>query len=592
MLDLHEISLNNFRSYKGKHHFKFPTENGLYFLTGLNEVEPSLGSNGAGKSTLLDAITWILYGRTTRGLKANEVVSWGATSCHAELDLTIRERFTVKRTQKPNGIFLDGTPISPEDLQAKLGLTFEAFVSSVINPQFGLSFFARPPAAKLTLFSEIMNLDYWLAKSDTATIAEVALVAELSSVERAISKQQNLLDAVNGDLAWLKQVKDKFEADKRAELAALAGEITDLEKSTPLENLPKISEGLKIRIEKAEVARDKVLHELMALAKDKSKAEGGIEVVKQQLDDLGTLKGKCPTCYQKIDTDVVGHESDQRHRQHQSLKALIRECGEALERAKRNLVKANLYIDRLLSDLEACLDKESELVVTKTEIKRLKEKHVELKEQENPHTDLYARKQIQRGALLIDLNQFDVAKRQLEADQAATSFWVKGFKQIRLFIIEQAFATLELEVNNCLAQLGMPEWQGSFDVERENKAGGGTKGFIVLIQHATCLDPVRWENWSGGESQRLQLAGDLGLSNLIMHQAGLSNAVEFYDEASTHLSPEGMLDLANTLHQRAISENKKIWIVDHSSIANFGDFKGIITARKTENGSDLTYESC
>jgi DNA repair exonuclease SbcCD ATPase subunit len=128
-----------------------------------------------------------------------------------------------------------------------------------------------------------------------------------------------------------------------------------------------------------------------------------------------------------------------------------------------------------------------------------------------------------------------------------------------------------------------------FDVERENKSGGVTKGFVVFVKSPSNTEPVRWENWSGGETQRLQLAGDLGLANLIMLQAGLSNTVEFFDEPSTHLSPEGMMDLADILHDRAITDGKRIWIVDHASITNFGDFEGIITARKDSDGSTIEY---
>src|SRR5258707_2034718 len=111
----------------------------------------------------------------------------------------------------------------------------------------------------------------------------------------------------------------------------------------------------------------------------------------------------------------------------------------------------------------------------------------------------------------------------------------------------------------------MIDWQISFDVERESKSGGITKGFVVFVKSPANTEPVRWENWSGGETQRLQLAAALGLANLIMQQNGLDNTIEFYDEPSTHLSAEGMIGLADMLHERAISEQKRIWIVDHTS---------------------------
>src|SRR5258708_38325513 len=103
MFDIQEIALSHFRSYAGRHHFTFPTEPGLYFFTGQNNT--ALGANGTGKSTLLDAITWALYGRTTRGLKASEVISWGKNTCHVSVTLLVgSQHLVVKRTQKPNNL--------------------------------------------------------------------------------------------------------------------------------------------------------------------------------------------------------------------------------------------------------------------------------------------------------------------------------------------------------------------------------------------------------------------------------------------------------------------------------------------------------
>jgi DNA repair exonuclease SbcCD ATPase subunit len=48
---------------------------GLVLIQGLNEDEPSASSNGAGKSTLGDALSWVLFGKTARGLSADAVVN-------------------------------------------------------------------------------------------------------------------------------------------------------------------------------------------------------------------------------------------------------------------------------------------------------------------------------------------------------------------------------------------------------------------------------------------------------------------------------------------------------------------------------------
>src|SRR6185312_9891074 len=139
MFSINAVLLSNFKSFEGEHDFRLPTVPGLYFLTGENKQEPKLGSNGAGKSTLLDAIYWCLYGRTLRGLKASDVVTWGQASSWVRVKLTINGEYaSVTREQNPNQLTLVtggwGQVVDQEALDKHLGLNANSFVYSVILP--------------------------------------------------------------------------------------------------------------------------------------------------------------------------------------------------------------------------------------------------------------------------------------------------------------------------------------------------------------------------------------------------------------------------------------------------------------------------
>ena len=47
---------------------------GLILINGVNHDNEALNNNGAGKSSILEALIYVLYGRTIRGLKGDEVV--------------------------------------------------------------------------------------------------------------------------------------------------------------------------------------------------------------------------------------------------------------------------------------------------------------------------------------------------------------------------------------------------------------------------------------------------------------------------------------------------------------------------------------
>ena len=526
MLSIERIDLFNFRSYVGNHTFYLPTQNGLFNLIGKNLAEPTLGSNGSGKSTLLDAIFWVLYGRTTRGLKATDVVSWGKEGCAVTVALTIAQtRLLVSRTQNPNALTItendatSGHRIDQAALEKYLRLTPTAFLYSVILPQFGEAFFDLAPTAKLALFSDIMELDFWLERSQAAD----HLAAEIN--DERIKQQVK----INTRKAQQKIFEDDIE---------------------------KLGEKEAVFADKQAVLIKGLESDLKELAKDAKNAEAELNYTRNVLKDLeakaAKLAGKdvCPTCKQGIPNADL-----------KAIQKNIADFEGKLRRHERENPKAKQ------GDLKATIDKEAK--------------------RENPYSEFIEEKKLGLVALKKQLEVATAALAKLDEEHSAVSFWINGFKRVRLFIVEEAIQQLEIEVNNNLTSLGLLDWHIGFDVERENKSGGITKGFIVLITPPGAGEPVKFESYSGGESQRLRLAGDLGLANLIMERAGLINTVEFFDEPSCHLSQEGLLDLAETLTQRAESQSKRIFLVDHS-IIDFSGFEGTICVSKDEDGSHIS----
>jgi len=71
-----------------------------------------------------------------------------------------------------------------------------------------------------------------------------------------------------------------------------------------------------------------------------------------------------------------------------------------------------------------------------------------------------------------------------------------------------------------------------------------------------------------------------------MERAGLESKIEFYDELSQHLSTEGIEDMLITLHERAVTYNRQIWVVDHHSMS-YADFSGTTVVVKDKNGSHI-----
>lgn len=583
MFDIHSITLNNFRSYYREHSFDFPKEYGLYYLTAENKDQPKLESNGSGKSTFLDAITWALYGKTTRGLKAGEIVSWGEKTCVVSLKITVGDRtFTIKRAQKPNGIWVDGTPIDQDALQKLIVLNYESFLYSVMHSQFGSSFLPLSPAEKLTLFSDLLALDFWTSKSDLAAKYLNGLSKKLTELHNLKSYYKHTLENLEVEILHYRDKRTQFERQRNQELK----ELNDKLKAT-VKKAPEVPLELYDNLRVKEHNRDIYLENMQQAATDKATAKAEMQVAENHYERFGRLGGFCTICNQTIDKKhAAKHRNDLLHTVNRLIKVFEGQV-KRYEDNKNALFKINLDIDQTIDEINNFKFEIEEFKKEKVKMDNLRESYFRVKDQKNPYEELLVEKAEFKNTL--EENQLDNNNdiETCQHDMTALEYWVKGFKSIRLYIIENAFRTLELEVNNSLAQLGMEDWSITFDVERENKSGGITKGFVVFVKGPANREPVRWENWSGGESQRLQLAASIGLANLIMQQNGLNGIVEFWDEPSSHMTTGGVVDLVGLLSERAHNETRKVWIVDHIAAANFSEFTGIVTVKKDKNGSSL-----
>ena len=605
MFDIHQIWLDNFKSFRGKHTFRFPEETGLYFVTGKNEDSPRLGANGIGKSTLLDAIYWCLYGRTLRGLKANDVITWDEKTCTVSLTMQVGEiPFKVTRGQSPNYLSIDGVKVEQEAVNDLIRLTPEAFVYGVMLPQFGQSFFELKPADKLTLFSQIMGLDYWLERSEKAATTTKQFEDDIAAVSSAIATSKRRKDDTLIDLKTLERNAEMAEEAAKAaalavkkEAAALSAQIKII-----LDNFNDADAWHKELLAEVEIKEDSIeqmkkvekvyLDRSKALHTERTTLGARMEVAFEAKELLNKLKDVCPTCKQKVDKKHLNQERANLEKALEEHRVAFDAMTKKWDIAYRFYEKTMVSIEEANNALKAVNRDVSKALVKKqtanSELSYLKSRKKDIDGKvtvkENPYRAMIESKLTQHDKLTKEIATGTQKLNDLNAQHAAAIYWVAGFKRVRLFIIDETLKALEMEVNSSLTSLGLVDWQIEFDVERENKSGGVTKGFVVFVRSPDHPEPVRFESWSGGETQRLQLAGDLGLANLIMQQAGLVSTIEMLDEPSEHLSTEGVMDLVETLAQRAIHDDKRILLVDHRTI-DFSGFTDTINIIKTEDGS-------
>lgn len=596
MLQFHSVTLENFRTFLRPQRLLFGRgKYGLYQLTGRNKVNPTLGANGVGKSTVPDALCWCLYGKTSRGQRGNSVLTWGGTRT-ASVRVRFyknKELYEVQRTQHPNSLGLrrskegEWEQVAQNVIDDLLGMSYAAYLSCVYMGQFSATFFDLKPTAKLELFSEVLGLDYWVQASDNAKAASKEHQAEVVRIERENAEALGGLQAISRAYKRAQAASEKAEEDAHEVAEELQGrcakvgrKLADLAVSCvarecEADDAKRDAEAKERELAGIGAKQGKHRKRLLAAQTAVERATGVYSVSVGRLEAITNGGDSCPTCLRSM--TATQHKQCLRQ-----LAAAVTKDKRELRKAKREVAKLQKGYDRLVRQAGVCntvlveLEKERRhalklakkarhaIDVNTTRLKRLKQR-IDAPKVENTHKAEAERLRQERNQAKAAMNRFAKRKQSVRRKQKYADDWVTLFRELRLWIVEQALNELEAYTNNALEQLGLVGWRVEFEVERTTKAKTVSKGFNVVVHSPENTEPVPWESWSGGELQRLRIAGAVGFATLVGARCGIRCNLEFWDEPTAHLSVEGIDQLLQFLAGRATQDRRQVWLIDHRS---------------------------
>lgn len=602
-----ELRITNFRSVRGTQTFRFPTGPGLYFMRGQNLSQPRLGGNGAGKSTVWDALTWVLYGKTARGLGAGNVCNWSVSKgTEVEFDYLGNDgqRHTLRRTWGPITLKLDGEDQNALMAAQTAGLDYEPFLQCILMAQAQPMFLDLKPDAKASLFAEVLALDAWLERAKRASAEAGTIDLMVRQLERDLARlqgQQSVLqDSHSREAfdAWeiqrgkrLQEITVTYErlCDRSEQITAGLVELQRVEGAAH-----DTWRGADMAARAAHTAAGKLEQRIATVTGQISSAED--EVLR--LDQAGRAwTDTCSACGQKLTT--ASREAHKRqHRQGlqdagnrlDDLRRNVREAREDLAKTEKVVATAEqqLELARVTADAASAeLHKaQRELADAEHQLDRLEQQSEDVEQEVNPHAAAVHLAEQASQTLRDDLYRVEGELQVARERYDLLALWSKGFKELRLKEIDLTLVQFEIEVNNALNALGLPDWMLAFAVDKESAKGKVSRGFNVSVYSPDQQRPVPWEAYSGGEGQRLRVAGNMGLGDLIRDRSGCGLDLEVWDEPTNWMSPQGVEDLLQGLATRAREKRRQVWIVDHRSFT-FGGFAGEALVIKGKDGTRI-----
>lgn len=595
MLQPISLRVENFKTFP-YFEFEFPKEQGLYFVAGRNDAHPELEGNACGKSTLFcDAPVWCLYGKTPRGLKASDVVNWSAKSCKVEFTFRVKDKtYCIRRTQNPNSLQLsiDQKPFQvavQTEINQQLGLDYDAFCFSVVFAQFTSMFFDLKPSEKAEIMESVLPLEVWDQASGAAKRKVEAIEQEINKKLQQSAEIKGRVSAIMGVIEQTELKIDEWEQSRQDEIDLIKLNLRDLDNKKAEFQL----KGRKLVTKEAELQASlteasaifsefknlqaEIAAEMVKLSSQSTSLSSEAASIQQELTRLSKLGDICTVCKQVIDGLHLKTEQ-QRHTTRlgdiskalEGLKLQYQHVKAEADIRANDVIETQNVVEGIKSELSVVTRDISvikhSLLSNKDQISRFNRDLTQWQTKPNPFIDQKAKLESDKKELSKKIIQFQGKIVELQSQVEHTRFWITGFKEVKLMLINDVLAQLELEVNNYLYQFGLHGWKIEFASEATTKTGKTKKSFTVMIHAPTVTSPVPWEAWSGGETQRLRLAGALGMADLILTCFGMSPGMEIFDEPSQFLSQRGVSDLVSSLRDRALTTGRLIFLIDHRNL--------------------------
>jgi DNA repair exonuclease SbcCD ATPase subunit len=599
------LDINGFRTFVNPTEFDFyKIGPGLHFLRGENGFNPRLESNGAGKSSIWGALSWALFGKTVGGLNRNDIKPWfskASPSVYLELYIDGKKHLVLRDAKE---LRVDGKPAPQEKVDALIGMNFDIFTHTILLGQGRPLFFDLSPAAKLDLFTAVLNLERWDDYSEKARTRaremgeeRAGLVSKADALDTERSRIADNIQTLSDQSKDWEDERAKKKAEVKESLGKLRSQLETVEKNHDEATLALDSAGTELKQVKRDIPKaEKIVREFQRkvdkINADADAAQERVEEIQAELRDLG--KGdRCPVCGQSLKgTKLQKHKEELLDRlddmEEKAKGKIPSKLSDDLAVAKRTLALLEASRDafeekaeKAQVEVDYCSPRVAEL---KASIQAIKATQAERSEEANPYLEQKRSLEKRLRTIAGEIKRADEEAELAERRRSRAQFWVKGFKEVKLFQVEECLHELEIATNALLDDAGLIDWQVRYAVEKETKSKTIKRGLNVMILSPDNDKEVKWEVWSGGEGQRLRLCGALALSEVLLNYAGITPSLEILDEPSTFITRLGIQDMCGFLADRAQTLDRQIFLVDQH-VTEQEAFASIISVIRDREGA-------
>lgn len=385
---------------------------GMVLIKGKNLDNDSIDNNGSGKSSIIEALVYVLYARTVRGLKGDSVVnniSKKNTKVYLDLVDDNGDEYRIARYRKHSTnknksiLYRNGVDITPkseadfnEAIVNLLQMDYLTFTSSLLYTSESFKFTSASDSEMKTTFDKMLGLDVFSKCLEVTKTRLKDLESKVSNIEWKIDDKVNKMESLNGQVVeteelsktFIKSQKEKiqelvkqrveqeenlqiyqedlerleeklkdlheFKGETEADLKERLESIKDLEKlQSTLDEIKSDISEIKLDIKECDLKIKSYKESIGRYTKEISKKEAEIEKLKQKKlkldDDIGQ---PCPVCGQPITAESLQSAKDEYDSKIEECLQEVKGFNDEIEALQSSILEQKLLIKKYNSDLE------------------------------------------------------------------------------------------------------------------------------------------------------------------------------------------------------------------------------------------------
>jgi DNA repair exonuclease SbcCD ATPase subunit len=599
-------------------------DKGLVLICGENLDDTSQDSNGSGKSSFVDALCWVLYGETARGISGDSVINDAAgKDCRvsttieidgAYYDVIRHRKYPKKRNRlevyndKGEDLTLGTDKLTQTVVDKLIGATSDVFCASVYSGQENTPDLPGMTDINLkAIVEEAAGINQLEAAHKLARERKNVIQKELDVELSNLTFKKQRLEELEHDCLFAKPDVESWDKANKSELAKLGKNALTLKDDlaaaslavSACRDIPSIDSEIDLLMAKLSGRKGEEAHlaglrgDFAAVSLENSGVKRQLSVCvtkakaqKVQLANLNDQLGEpCTSCGREHDESTLRKSSESIKQSLKEitleLRALKEESGSCTERAitaqeeitsfesTMSDVSEIIAAQSVLRDEKATVNKNLTNVVTKSAALVLAvSDYKRAKTALNPYLKSVS---ILEGRIATAATQVkDIRAGLIEIegrlDVEKEVVHIFGPAGVRAHILDNVTPFLNDKTSEYLTILSDGNIQAVWNTLGETAKGEVREKFNIDVSSRTGGDSFR--KLSGGEKRKVRLATSMALQDLVSSRATKPIDLFIADEVDAAIDESGLERLMTILKEKA-AQVGTVLVISHSDLKSW-----------------------